>query len=899
MSNRQQRHSSDSHFVLHKRTSGQQYKRRYWSESLRRVRGWGFLLLSLTVAFCLVTFPRLTTAPVLGASPPSLSVNSSNPQALLQQGRTLYESGQLSAAAAILQQAVRGYRAQGDALSTAMSLSNLALVYEQLGSWAEANQALTQSLEILQTQRDSDNQRLSVLAQTLEIQGRVQLAQGQAEAALATWEQAATIYRQVGNEIDATQTQIRQAQALQILGFHQRAIALLQPLSQSLENQSDSPTKAMGLRSLGEVLQVVGNLDQAYSVTQKSLEVAQRLQLPQAIASAQLSLGNIARAQQKNEETLNFYQQVAKGSGSPTIKLQAQLNQLSFLLETNQASQAQALVSPIQQQINALPPSRTTVYAQINFARSLTRLNQLNTPSSLSWADITQGLITARGQAEALGDQRAQAYAMGHLGEIYERTKQWNEAQTLTEQALFLSQKINANDMTYRWHWQIGRILEAQGKPEKAIAAYSSAVDILQSLRSDLVTVNPEVQFSFKESVEPIHRELVSLLLKDNDGKSSPEKLEKARQVMESLQIAELNNFLREACLDVQAVKLDEVAGVQQVAVIYPIILPDRLEVIINLPGRQLSHKSTKITSEEVEALVERLQGALYNRISLEFRPLSQQVYDLLIRPIEQDLGQSQVDTLVFVLDGALRNIPMGALNDGQQYLLEKYAIALTPGLQLVSPRPLQQRNLSVLAVGITEARQWRSQQFSPLPNVEPELKTIQAELPTRILLDEDFTIERFKAAVKSSAAPIVHLATHGQFSSRQEETFILTGEDNVAIDVGKLNSLLQSSELGRSEPIELLVLSACQTASGDKRAALGLAGVAVRAGARSTVASLWSVNDEATSMLMGRFYEELARQDVTKAEALRQAQLSILQDPRFRRHPYFWAPFILVGNWL
>jgi CHAT domain-containing protein len=253
----------------------------------------------------------------------------------------------------------------------------------------------------------------------------------------------------------------------------------------------------------------------------------------------------------------------------------------------------------------------------------------------------------------------------------------------------------------------------------------------------------------------------------------------------------------------------------------------------------------------------------------------------------------------VFVLDGALRNIPMGALNDGQQYLLEKYAIALTPGLQLVSPSPLQQKDLSVLAVGITEARQWRSQQFSPLPNVEPELKTIQAELPTRILLDEDFTIERFKAAVKSSAAPIVHLATHGQFSSRQEETFILTGEDNVAIDVGKLNSLLQSSELGRSEPIELLVLSACQTASGDKRAALGLAGVAVRAGARSTVASLWSVNDEATSMLMGRFYKELARQDVTKAEALRQAQLSILQDPRFRRHPYFWAPFILVGNWL
>ncbi|NEQ21312.1 MAG: tetratricopeptide repeat protein, partial [Microcoleus sp. SIO2G3] len=693
------------------------------------------MLLSLTVAFCLVTFPRLTTAPVLGASPVNLSVNSTNPQALLQQGRTLYESGQLSAAAAILQQAVQGYRTQGDVFSTAMSLSNLALVYEQLGSWAEANQALSQSLEILQTRRDTDHQRLSVLAQTLEIQGRVQLAQGQAEAALATWEQAATIYKQVGNEIDATQTQIRQAQALQILGFHQRAIALLQPLGETLKSLPDSPTKAMGLRTLGDTYLNIGNLDKARELTQESLDVAVRLPLPDAIASAHLSLGNIARAQQDINTALACYQQVATGegspttrrqaqgnqssplesdqssqaaallspsqseirasqnrtrdtaigcsqqiatgNGSPTIKLQAQLNQLSLLLETNQVSQAQVLVSPIQQQINALPPSRTTIYAQINFARSLTRLNQLNTPSVQSWADITQRLITARGQAEALGDQRAQAYAMGHLGEIYEQTKQWNEAQSLTEQALFLSQKINANDMTYRWHWQIGRILEAQGKIEKAIAAYSSAVDILQSLRSDLVTVNPEVQFSFKESVEPIHRELVSLLLKDNDGKSSPEKLEKARQVMESLQIAELNNFLREACLDVQAVTLDKVAGVEKVAVIYPIILPDRLEVIISLPGQQLRHKSKDITSEAMEALVEQLQEALYNPISLEFRPLSQQVYDLLIRPIEEDLGQSQVDTLVFVLDGALRNIPMGALNDGQQYLLEKYAIAL------------------------------------------------------------------------------------------------------------------------------------------------------------------------------------------------------------------------------
>jgi CHAT domain-containing protein len=387
----------------------------------------------------------------------------------------------------------------------------------------------------------------------------------------------------------------------------------------------------------------------------------------------------------------------------------------------------------------------------------------------------------------------------------------------------------------------------------------------------------------------------VSLLLNADGGKSSPDKLEKARQVIESLQIAELNNFLRETCLDAKAVPIEKIPGIQQVAVIYPIILPDRLEVIVSVPGQQqqLRHETTRISSQEVEEKVERLRSTLYNRISLAYKPLTQEVYNLLIRPIEKDLAASKVQTLVFVLDGALRNIPMAALNDGQQYLLEKYAIALTPGLQLTSPKPLQGRKLSAITVGITEARQG----FSKLPNVEAELKEIGQKIPTRMLLNQNFTSAEFKKAVSDSSVPIVHLATHGKFSSQQEDTFILTWDGR--LDVGQLNSFLQANELRRSDPIELLVLSACETASGDKRAALGLAGVAVRAGARSTVASLWSVDDAATAALMGRFYEEIASQKVTRAEALRQAQLSILNDPRFRRHPYFWAPFILLGNWL
>ena len=144
----------------------------------------------------------------------------------------------------------------------------------------------------------------------------------------------------------------------------------------------------------------------------------------------------------------------------------------------------------------------------------------------------------------------------------------------------------------------------------------------------------------------------------------------------------------------------------------------------------------------------------------------------------------------------------------------------------------------------------------------------------------------------------MVHLATHGQFSSQADNTFILTWSDR--LNINQLNNLLRGRNPRNQEPLELLVLSACETLIGDKRATLGLAGIAVRAGARSTVATLWRVNDEATASLMGNFYGELSKQssNVTKAEALRQAQLTLLNDSRFNR-PYFWASYVLVGNWL
>jgi CHAT domain-containing protein len=327
--------------------------------------------------------------------------------------------------------------------------------------------------------------------------------------------------------------------------------------------------------------------------------------------------------------------------------------------------------------------------------------------------------------------------------------------------------------------------------------------------------------------------------------------------------------------------------------VIYPIILPDRLEVILSLPNQPLRHYATSIAQSDLESLLNKMRRSL-RRTSLdqERLPLSQKVYDWLVRPAESELAASGIKTLVFALDGSLKNVPMAALYDGQQYLVEKYSVALTPSLQLLEPRLLAREQIKVLVGGLSEARQG----FLALPGVESEVKQIESNIPTQVLLNQQFTSTALQDQIKAVPFPVVHLATHGQFSSNAENTFILAWDER--INVKELGGLLQARAQNERKPIELLVLSACQTAAGDNRAALGLAGVAVRSGARSTLATLWSVDDRSTSSFMVEFYQGLAQSQVTKVQALRDAQLALLKQPEFR-HPYYWAPFVLVGNWL
>ncbi|MGF1676836.1 MAG: CHAT domain-containing protein [Rivularia sp. (in: cyanobacteria)] len=830
---------------------------------------------------------------------------------LLQESQVFYESGRYLEAVESLKTAIIEFKANNRKLNQAIALSNLSLAYQQLGQWQQATEAITQGIQLLQTLENSSSSReiAQVFAQAMEVRGKLELARGQIADALETWQEAAKIYQQLDDTSALIQNRINQAQAMQALGNYLQARNTLNSVEEVLQKQANSSLKARGLTSLGNVLQSLGYLSNSQQNLEESLLVAKEVEDINAQGNVLLSLGNTSRAQRyaevnsgnsKNAEiyaqkAIEFYQQATQiASATPitsSIGVQAQLNQLRLLVEQNQFSRAKALLPQIQSEINNLPASRTAVNMRINFAESLSKMIQDDIPR----ADVARMLAQAVEMANNLQDQRSESYALGTMGELYEQTGQLSDAKDITQKALVKAESINAQDIAYQWYWQLGRILQKQSDIPAATAAYNRAYNALKSLRNDLVAINSDVQFSFRESVEPVYRQYVDLLLKSGENTAN---LVQAREVIESLQLAELDNFFRSPCLQPR-VGVDELVEKQKfTAVIYPIILDDRLEIITRLPGQDTIYRqSTKISQDVLEKTVEQLQQDLpVASREPDVQQYSQQLYEWLIKPIESYLTSKDIKTLVFVLDGSLRNIPMGILYDKQQqkYLIEKYAIALTPGLQLVEPKPLENVPLNALIAGIEGEQIIEGKSFSSLPNVGEELKQVQAKIKkSQQLLNEDFTKKSLQNKIQSNPFSIVHLATHGQFSSDSEQTYISVWQD--LLKVKELDNLLRVRVQNRPETIELLVLSACKTATGDKRAALGLAGVAVQGGARSTIATLWTVDDESTSNFMGELYRQLDG-GVTKAAALQKAQLAILAQ---EHRPYFWAPYVLVGNWL
>lgn len=502
--------------------------------------------------------------------------------------------------------------------------------------------------------------------------------------------------------------------------------------------------------------------------------------------------------------------------------------------------------------------------------------------------------LAARGAAEAAADERLRSYAIGYLGDLYGDQGLDAEALSLTRQALYAAERADAPDARYRWQWQLGRLEVASGNAEAGLESYRSSVATLRDIRAQ-TALAADAAGSFRRRAEPIYMEFVDLLLTRAAGrKDNQALLVEARDALEDLKVAELRDYFSDSCLDSQRHTAPD--AIPDTVVVYPVLLPDRVELITSRDGRLASHR-VAVDRDTLTEEVRSFREALERRTSRRYLSHAQILYDWLIRPIESSLeaGESSTPpTLVFVPDGALRTIPFAALWDRErkQFLIERHPIAVTPSLSLTDPRPIESGQVRVLAAGISEAVGG----FSALPSVTTEIEAVRGLFPGKTLLDSSFVVENLESELTNVPFGIVHIASHGEFGGEPSENFLLAYDGRVYME--KLSEFVGATRFRADHPLELLTLSACESAAGDDRAALGLAGVALRAGARSALATLWSVNDQATADFAVEFYRQLADPENSRAEALQHAQLKLL-NTRHYRHPSYWAPFLLISSWL
>ena len=298
------------------------------------------------------------------------------------------------------------------------------------------------------------------------------------------------------------------------------------------------------------------------------------------------------------------------------------------------------------------------------------------------------------------------------------------------------------------------------------------------------------------------------------------------------------------------------------------------------------------IAYKDLNKLVRSYRKYLQVRSSNQFLGVSQKIYQLLIHPVEKDLIAANIHTLLVAPDGVLRLVPFSSLHDNEKFVVEKYAIVTIPSINMTDTSSSYQKETpETLVVGLSDA----VQDFSALPSINAELRDIKKIMNgKKMYKNADYTVANVQNEFKINDYNIVHFATHGVFGGTGKNSFLLTYESQ--LDMNALEDLMSLGKY-RNHQVDLLTLSACQTALGNECAALGLAGVAVKAGVRSAVATLWYVDDEATSLAIRELYRQLRKNGMSKAKALQNAQKMLLSQRKYW-HPLYWAPFLLIGNW-
>lgn len=780
--------------------------------------------------------------------------------------------------------------------------------------------------------------------------GSTALRSGDFLTAIGQWELATRLYSEAGHGNAQVHALLQLAEAHQSLGDYARARATLVLSRTLVEGTGDQRLRAQVLGALGNILSTLSRAEadreerialstDALRNMKEGLSLAEAANDAEVGAAILINLANHDASEENLPGALSAYlrsAEMARRGGETSLAARAMANHARVAQRAGAWDLSGSSLQAAHALATSLPASHDKAYTLTSIGQSyaeLIRAQSSRATAVLPAAERAFG--EAATAARQVDDMLALSYAYGYLGALHEQTSRTTVALDLTRRALFAAMQAqdrfghfsggNANaaaigvtaaagDALYRWHYQAGRLIAAGGRLDEAIEEARRAADVLQSIRFDLATGYGIRQTSFRDAVEPVFHFLVKLLLEQaqqmarvGDQERRRTLIAESRTRLETLKAAELRDYFQDDCVDALLAAERDASGVDPTAaVIYPVLLDDRTEILVNLPNGGLEQVSVAVGRSEIAAAINRFRRCIGDVSCFNFFAAEgQQLYDWLIRPLESHLKSSNIKTLIFVPDGPLRTVPLAALYDGKQFLIERYAFASIPALNLVDPRPLRSvSSVRVLRSGVSDA----VEDFARLPHVLNELEGIGKVYPDGdLLLNDDFTPERLNALLTGNEYSIVHIAAHGEFRNDASDAYLQTKTRRLLMNelaeyIGRLRFRgLSTADSGAElSALELLVLSACETAEGDERAALGLAGLAIKAGARSALGTLWSVNDEAAGMLVVEFYRQLRNNPgVSKAEALRQAQLAMLQQKGKFGHPQYWSAFLLISNWL
>lgn len=786
----------------------------------------------------------------------------------LESGEALYEQGEYAAAAQAYQRAIALIEDQTrfDPLLKAEALFGLGSAYRYLDDYDLAIAPLEQSLSLVES-LDENYQSTQDLS-----------AARYADLLIALFRELGVVHHE-------------RSELGESLLYYRRG--LVEPESPVFRTE----IQAILLHNIGIVEEELGD-DRAQETLESAAKLSREAERFDVEASAIFNLGWVAENAGDNETAIARYQQAIglfQTTNTPERLVRAYGNLAQVHINQQDYASAEAVLR--------------SAYDLLNIQSD---------PDPLEYTH----LLNRSGQLAQTATDRETAWQNYRL-------------------ALSLSQEID-DFGPIQALFNLGMLLEKQEQPDLAIFFYKQAITRIETTRQNIQKLSVGLQRSHTQTIEGEYRHLADLLLQQN-------RKTEALQILELLKIQEVATYLNSnqaeqtapelnlftpAEEDIQQyfdslsenstladfiqTTLQTAQGVESAsspfdsqviddlrsaiaqqptttAVLYPVILPDRLEILLINPNGHIEQFSTAVSQADISTTISELQAALKDNILSPKLP-AQQLYAWLIEPLESSLEEQQVKNIIYLPDSVLRYVPLAAFHDGDRWLAESYQshniTAATVG-DLLTNRP---NNMSILAGAFADTSLTHevsigdiSRTYSGLKAARQELENLSEVADTQTFFDRDFTPEDTLSAVLDHS--VLHLATHAQFVVGQpEESFILFGSGQTV----NLKELRQ----WQLPNVELVVLSACQTATsteGEGKEILGLGYQIQQTGASAAIASLWAVDDTATAALMNQFYIALS-QGQTKAQALRSAQQRLIEDDAFS-HPYHWSGFILIGN--